>query len=105
MIQKPDVTVTTNQNYPTAPTLESNEDEGDEINPVETFIVYKPKKLKKGLSHPDIVVETVRDLIKTFYIFYFGAQKVQETKMFNLSCLSLNFVSFHDLFLKATKMA
>ena len=69
LIQKPDVTVTTNQNYPTAPTLESNEDEGDEINPVETFIVYKPKKLTKGFPHPDVVVETVRYFISTNFMY------------------------------------
>ena len=68
-IQKPDVTVTPDQNNPTAPTLESNVDEGDEINPVETFIVYKPKKLTKGLPHPDVVVETVRYLITTNFMY------------------------------------
>ncbi len=39
------------------------EDEGEELSPVETFIAYKPKKLTFGLPHPDLVVETVRNLI------------------------------------------
>ena len=37
-----------------ASTLESNKDEGDEINPVETFIAYKPKKLTKGFRIFDL---------------------------------------------------
>jgi len=54
-----DTTMPVEINNPTYP-LETNDDEGEEINPVETFIVYKPKKSKIGRAHPDVVVETVK---------------------------------------------
>ena len=59
---KQEPTVAIDPNNPALPS-EPIEDEGEELSPVETFIAYKPKKLTLGSPHPDLVVETVRNLV------------------------------------------
>ena len=54
-----ELTVSVDPNNPTLPS-EPIEDEGEEISPIETYVVYKPKKLTIGKVHPDVVVETVK---------------------------------------------